>query len=412
MKNIVLEISSEKDFKLNKEKMNKLKFEVKSVLELEQTDKNVDKKFIKLQKKEILLSNFIYFIDLIYIFLFNGKKEKRAIIKRNDQKNLMNINKNAFLEFKNIFGKYLSNKDKKENIKKYCKNNNKKNRINIRKNTYIIIIIFFNLISQNNNMIEYKFSNITLKIQGPGFSNILSRDFNEYDYPDIIYINGNQNFTITNRYYFNEENNTVNLIWNKSIDNCEYMFRQCSNITEIDLSNFDASNVQTMYLMFDGCSKLSSLDLSNFNTSSAKIMHRMFGGCSQLSSLNLSSFDTSKVTEMGGMFQYCSKLTSLNLSNFNTSNVVFMNSMFTGCSKLPSINLSNFDTSKVVNMHYMFSSCSQLSSLNLSNFDTLSVTSMINMFSFCPKLEYINLKNFEENNSLDIQIFLKIYLKI
>ena len=54
-------------------------------------------------------------------------------------------------------------------------------------------MIFFNLIISNNNIIEYKFSNITLKIQGPGFSDILFSSFNSL--PDFIYINGNLNST-------------------------------------------------------------------------------------------------------------------------------------------------------------------------------------------------------------------------
>ena len=47
-------------------------------------------------------------------------------------------------------------------------------------------------------------------------------------------------------------------------------------------------------------------------------MGYMFSGCSQLSSLNLSNFDTSKVTDMGYMFSGCWQLSSLNLSSFNT----------------------------------------------------------------------------------------------
>ena len=38
-------------------------------------------------------------------------------------------------------------------------------------------MIFFNLIISINNMIEYKFSNVTLKIKGPDFSKILGSFF-------------------------------------------------------------------------------------------------------------------------------------------------------------------------------------------------------------------------------------------
>ena len=63
----------------------------------------------------------------------------------------------------------------------------------------------------------------------------------------------------------------------------------------------------------------------------------MFNSCWQLTSLDLSKWDTSNVTNMGSMFKECSKLTSLDLSNWDTSNVTNMGSMFKECSKLTSL---------------------------------------------------------------------------
>ena len=83
-------------------------------------------------------------------------------------------------------------------------------------------MIFFNLII-TNNMIKYKYSNITLKIRGPGEQKILSSSFKPNCFPNIIYINGNQNFTINNTYYFNGIENSVYLIWNNSINDCSSM---------------------------------------------------------------------------------------------------------------------------------------------------------------------------------------------
>ena len=267
------------------------------------------------------------------------REEKIKIIKGEKPQIEEDINKNGFFDDKNISGKDSNYEGKKGKIKKY----NKRYCINNKSKTFLIItMIFFNLIIPNNNMIEYNDSYITLKIQGPGFSNILSSDFLNSNYPNNIYINGIQNSTITNRYYFNEINNTVKLVWSNPINYCKNMFLGCFNITEIDLSNFDASNVEIMWSMFDGCSRLSSLNLLNFNTSKVRDMCAMFSGCSQLSSLNLSNFQTSNVLDMRSMFSGCSQLSSLDLSNFNTLKVQYMNNMFSGCSKLEYFNLNNF----------------------------------------------------------------------
>ena len=390
MKNDVkLEISLERDIKSRKETMNELELEENFELGLKITN--------------------------------NKREDKRILIQENVPENKIDINQNYSLEYKNKLRKDLNNTGNKVNLKKHYKNNNK--RINTNKNIYIIIIIFFNLIIQNNNKIENKFSNITLKIRGPGEQNILNEYyFNHFYKPNIIYINGNFTETITYRYNLSRINNSVSLIWNNTIYNCYRMFHGCSNIIEIDLSNFntskvtdmnsmflscshlisldlsnfDTSNVYDMRYMFSVCSQLTSLDLSNFVTSKVKYIFSMFDGCSQLTSLNLSNFDTSKVTDMSSMFSGCSQLTSLDLSYFDTSKVIDMSSMFSRCSKLTLLDLSHFDTSKVTDMRSMFRDCSQLTLLDLSHFDTSNVTDMSSMFQGCSQLEYINLKNFSE----------------
>ena len=101
----------------------------------------------------------------------------------------------------------------------------------------------------------------------------------------------------------------------------------------------------------------------------------LFRNCSSLTSLNLSNFNTSSVTDMSQMFLGCSSLTSLNLSNFNTWNVTDMRYMFGGCNHLTSIDLYNFNTANVNDMRYMFQGCNRLTSLNLYNFDMSGLTS-------------------------------------
>ena len=68
--------------------------------------------------------------------------------------------------------------------------------------------------------------------------------------------------------------------------------------------------------MFRNCSGLTELDLSFFNTSSAKGMANMFYGCSNLRSLNLSSFDTSHLDgALEAFIRDCFKLGELRLGD-------------------------------------------------------------------------------------------------
>ena len=75
----------------------------------------------------------------------------------------------------------------------------------------------------------------------------------------------------------------------------------------------------------------------------------MFSGCSSIEELNLSNFDTSQVKYITYMFCDCSSLKRLDISKFNTNNVIIdnyrddnynflpyllvTNTMFMGCSE-------------------------------------------------------------------------------
>ena len=186
------------------------------------------------------------------------------------------------------------------------------------------------------------------------------------------------------------------------------LFYGCSSLTTLNLgNNFTTAKVTNMAYMFYFCSKLPSLNVSKFNTELVTDMDHMFAFCESLTTLNLSNFKTPKVTNMLGMFMECVKLTTLNVSNFNTSNVTTMNAgqsgsfyqgMFADCKALTSLNLSNFNTAKVTDMEYMFYNCNALTSLNISSFNTANVTSMSYMFGFCSALTNLNVSSFNTAN--------------
>ena len=86
-------------------------------------------------------------------------------------------------------------------------------------------------------------SSITLKINQTG--NIYVYYYCDFclEYPPIfdeIYINGEKQNEIKKNYDFDKLDNNVTLIFNETLNLTYCMFCGCSNITEVDLSNFDA----------------------------------------------------------------------------------------------------------------------------------------------------------------------------
>ena len=169
------------------------------------------------------------------------------------------------------------------------------------------------------------------------------------------------------------------------------MFYNCGKLTSLEgIKNWDTSKVTAMSYMFSNCSSLMSLDLSGWDTSSVVAMQSMFYNCNKLTSLDLSGWDTSNVTNISSIFQNCWSLTSLEgIGEWDTSSVTSMSNMFQNCEELTSLDLSGWDTSKVTNMANVFRDCKKLTSLDLSGWVTSSLTSMYNMFSNCSKLTSI-----------------------
>jgi len=144
------------------------------------------------------------------------------------------------------------------------------------------------------------------------------------------------------KYFITEKEDiyTILLKLNISITDCSYMFYSCGNIINIDLSNFDTTNVTNMSYMFDSCYLLRTLT-------------------------GISKWNTANVTNMSCMFRFCHSLKSLpDISKWNTANVIDMSYMFTVCHSLKSLpDISKWNTTNVTNMSYMFSFCKSLESL-------------------------------------------------
>lgn len=151
---------------------------------------------------------------------------------------------------------------------------------------------------------------------------------------------------------------------------------------------------------------ITGINTTEYNSILWTNMGNLFKDCVNLTSLNLSGWVTRMAVNMSGMFNGCRKLTSLNLSGWNTSKVEYMGAMFQGCSSLTSIDISHFDTRNVENMSGMFRNCQKLTSLNLSGLNTSNVNSMGSMFFNCTSLETINCNGLQlpNTNLFDIKL--------
>ena len=208
---------------------------------------------------------------------------------------------------------------------------------------YLLSALFISMHDLSNFNVYQ--SEITLVIKGEEDLFFLNSAFNPE--PDEVIINGQIKNSCKKSYNFTEELNDVVIKFNSTIESCENMFAILENIIEIDLSNFDFSNVVNMTSMFYKCTNLEKINFGKINTQSVQRMDYLFNNCYKLTSIDLSNFNTSSVITMSCMFKYCTSLTSIDASMFDTKNVVDMYDIFASCYKLITVNVSSFDTLKV-----------------------------------------------------------------
>ena len=109
---------------------------------------------------------------------------------------------------------------------------------------------------------------------------------------------------------------TNNLI-TKYVTNMMDMFSCMPNLVDLSINNFDVSNITNMYRMFSYCSSLESIDLSNWYTPNiiAYSISGIFHNCNKIKNINIKNFDLSQVTDITSMFNGCTSLSELNMQN-------------------------------------------------------------------------------------------------
>lgn len=189
---------------------------------------------------------------------------------------------------------------------------------------------------------------------------------------------------------FNGDTSLVDL----QFENCNFgnstsansIFKECSELREVDLTVFNLDNIETLYSAFDSCKKLKSIKGINAVMSLSNIEHT-FDGCSSLEELDLSNWDVSKCTRFYYTFTDCG-IKKLNVSTWKTDSLTSLYDCFYGCSNLTELDLSSWDVSKVTSINNGLRSMTSLETLNLSGWNLESCTTWSNWI-----LANTNLKN-------------------
>ena len=161
-----------------------------------------------------------------------------------------------------------------------------------------------------------------------------------YTEPEKVYLNTNSR----GMFSFMSNLATLNLsnFDTSKVTNMHAMFYGMTKLAALDLSNFNTSQVQDMSSMFSGVFNLiTTLNLSSFDTSKVRYMTSMFSGMPNLTTLDISNFNTSQVINMSYMLylrdedKLMDKLEKIYVNNdFDTTKLTSFEYMFSNRKKL------------------------------------------------------------------------------
>ena len=166
-----------------------------------------------------------------------------------------------------------------------------------------------------------------------------------------------------------------------------------------NILTLNTEGVTSMSGMFKDC-KVKHLDLNSLRTHNVTDFSDMFCSCNDLIDLNVDGFDTSNAEDFHGMFQGCIKLTQLNVKHFNVDNVLHMSCLFSRCLRLKVINLESWDFSQVSDTNEMFAYCEKLEKI-IANFNFKMIKEMAFMFCYCTKLSKVDLSHSDLSHVFD-----------
>ena len=176
------------------------------------------------------------------------------------------------------------------------------------------------------------------------------------------------------------------------------LFSELSEVTFINGTNLDVSNVVDAMYMFRSLPKLETLDTGNWDTSNMTDTMGMFWGDSSLKALNTTNWKTGKFNSLQSTFQGLASVTELDTSNWDISNVTSLSSAFNGMRLVKKLDTTTWNTSNVTSMANAFNGMSSLLEMNTSKWDTRNVKRMEYIFFGTANLKNLDISNWDVRN--------------
>lgn len=189
------------------------------------------------------------------------------------------------------------------------------------------------------------------------------------------------------------------------LDNADYLFISCKNLTNVDLTFWQSfPKLRSIGNAFNNCTALTNLDISTWDMPVCYYTAGLFSKCTSIEHLDISGLHLQKAQIIGSMFNGCTKLKSVDLGELTAVGETQLMYMFKNCSSLEEVDLSGWNVQKPGTFREMFYGCTSLRSVDFGSPDNWGTTTKNwtynggndekayeSMFEGCTSLEKLDL---------------------
>lgn len=161
--------------------------------------------------------------------------------------------------------------------------------------------------------------------------------------------------------------------YGENIRSTENMFKGCSSLEIVDLSEFYFYSLEIAVSMFECCTGLKTIVAPKYDAGNIRTCENMFDCCSKLKRLDLRWIKQLKLENVSAMFNDMEELETTIWPDITYNKVQWMNYMYAGCKKIKEIDLKQFTGDRLLSLHRAFISCYCLQRVDLSGIQTVKI---------------------------------------
>lgn len=185
--------------------------------------------------------------------------------------------------------------------------------------------------------------------------------------------------------------------------NIDGWFSEFKYLKKLDVSGCSFPLASSAKEFLENNTELEEIDLTDVDMSNVESIQSFFKNCYSLYKIDVSFLSKCKgLTDISNLFENCRSLYGiLGINDIDVSHCKLICNAFANCTSLTDLDLGNWEPDRCYAFDYLFFNCSNLQRLDIHNFK-------FGLHQYTEEVSHYNMFNFDKNNLIGKDIDLKV----